>query len=1302
MKTIWKRTMSLALSGVLLFGSVPVQAWATEGTTAEPTVAATVPVADLPQVTEPVMLQEDTPETYPIMIGDNQLDENEKVSEQYTFDGTNKLTLKDKAKLASVHFTDTEKELIIEVPADVTAEITGILEATNGIQITGEGTLTVGQINAGKNLSVKDTLVQIGSDKEEGKDALTLISVEDTIEISGKAHVITAEGHKAVTFNPKALEGTEGSENTEEPKCKIICAGYYRTDSGFVTVEKDAELAKTLGFFEAVSAEHLSEKLASNDTHHYKTCEEGCPMGKDTQVASEEHGAEQETEQDDNNTHTTTLKCCGRVVEDKVPHELTYTADADNAVITAECEPCGATGTLTLNVANAEYGSTASNVEIVAEGILEGEENNAAITYKDAEENEVTPPLEIGKYTVDLTYGRVAVSKQFDITKINLENATVTVSGEYVYNGEAHKPAVDDITVTLGESQLEYETHYTVSYGENINAGEGTVIITAVESSIYEGQATGEFDIAPKKLDVSDLEITNTELTYNGKKQAPNVAKKNENSDVDFEPVDAETVNAGTYTLTIQGKGNYCGTVEVSYTIARAEVELVVENQTVTKGGDFVEPKFLLGDEEVEGTYRYTVNDSQEKLSYDGVKAALNAAGTYTIKFEFTPDADNYTFKDSDELEFTVTVKTVEFKPGTGEESFKDGDFVTSTKWTYGDNNALKLDAIKAYANGEKVDPENAYTVTFMKGGAAEDTRPLPVGEYSFVITYTGNIDGVAFKDHVVYESTEKIKVEAKKIVITTGYTAKNLTIEKDSSGNPKAQALLTGEAQTNVADASAYEWVYQVEGDTEATTSIPKKAEADLYKITYYAKSKNPNYTDSDEKDATVLILPELEAEYGKQLKDIDLKGTGFEWVDGTKKVGNVYDSAKDRTFKLKHTKTGEKIDVVVTVNPIKVKVDVTLEDKYLKYNSGAKVEAKVTVKKHGTSTVIPAAEYTAVCTNITNTADTVVKNPGKAKVTVASKGNYEFQNTEAELTKEYVVYWSAGLALTETWKFEDYGNKDMKVAGYADGKKVKTEVDKKLDKEKYPETLRKYYNFAMKEPKTATTVSYVYHAFYWPDDGITFELPYATNVTKNDKFKVYGMYTVNSGTERTDLNTKAGTVFEIKEATGTTLGINEFKKTDTGISLRLKNYAVVCVAAEENAEKEYTITASSNSTTKGTVGFKVGSSTTAKTSSKAKKGDVITVITSPKSGYELTRLNYTYNNGTKDVTEAINKNSDGKYTFKMPSANVKIKAQFDKKTTNPSSGDTSNIHMWMTVLGVSGLALVALIAFWIWKRRK
>jgi len=82
--------------------------------------------------------------------------------------------------------------------------------------------------------------------------------------------------------------------------------------------------------------------------------------------------------------------------------------------------------------------------------------------------------------------GSVTVSKG-----ANLQDAVVTVDSEgLIYNGSEHKPTV---TVTVDGKTVE-PANYTLSYANNINAGEATVTVTA-KGGIYTGSKTVIFTI---------------------------------------------------------------------------------------------------------------------------------------------------------------------------------------------------------------------------------------------------------------------------------------------------------------------------------------------------------------------------------------------------------------------------------------------------------------------------------------------------------------------------------------------------------------------------------------------------------------------------------------------------------------------------------------------------------------------------------------------------------------------------------------------------------------------------------------
>ena len=93
---------------------------------------------------------------------------------------------------------------------------------------------------------------------------------------------------------------------------------------------------------------------------------------------------------------------------------------------------------------------------------------------------------------------------EFTIAKKEV-TASVTVGGEYVYNGKDIEPT--DITVRDGEDIIP-DTEYTVSFGDNRNAGTARVMITNVEGGNYIVNGTGEFEISRANITVKPKNIS--------------------------------------------------------------------------------------------------------------------------------------------------------------------------------------------------------------------------------------------------------------------------------------------------------------------------------------------------------------------------------------------------------------------------------------------------------------------------------------------------------------------------------------------------------------------------------------------------------------------------------------------------------------------------------------------------------------------------------------------------------------------------------------------------------------------------
>ena len=88
---------------------------------------------------------------------------------------------------------------------------------------------------------------------------------------------------------------------------------------------------------------------------------------------------------------------------------------------------------------------------------------------------------------------------------------TVAVSGTYTYTGSQIAPTSADVVVKDNTTALVIDRDYTITYGTNINAGTGTVIVTLKGN--YSGSATGTFTI--EKADASDSMKTLTGTVLN-------------------------------------------------------------------------------------------------------------------------------------------------------------------------------------------------------------------------------------------------------------------------------------------------------------------------------------------------------------------------------------------------------------------------------------------------------------------------------------------------------------------------------------------------------------------------------------------------------------------------------------------------------------------------------------------------------------------------------------------------------------------------------------------------------------------
>lgn len=156
-----------------------------------------------------------------------------------------------------------------------------------------------------------------------------------------------------------------------------------------------------------------------------------------------------------------------------------------------------------------------------------------------------------------------------DIINLATAGAVIADIANLTYNGSEQHPVP---VVTLATVTLEEGANYTVGYDEGCT-NVGTYTVTVTGSGRYAGIITKTFKIDP--YDVSGCEITVANKAYTSAviEVAPTVKRgsttliQGNDKDYTFVTNPLTVQNAGVYTLTITGHGNYTGTKEANFNV---------------------------------------------------------------------------------------------------------------------------------------------------------------------------------------------------------------------------------------------------------------------------------------------------------------------------------------------------------------------------------------------------------------------------------------------------------------------------------------------------------------------------------------------------------------------------------------------------------------------------------------------------------------------------------------------------------------------------------------------------------------
>ena len=189
-----------------------------------------------------------------------------------------------------------------------------------------------------------------------------------------------------------------------------------------------------------------------------------------------------------------------------------------------------------------------------------------------------------------------------------------------------------DGTVTFKSSDIEVATIDSAS-GEVIIKGEGSATITAAaaEGMNYKsGSAEYSLTVVDGRKDVSGLVVTLSAIsyTYDGKAKEPAVTVKDGSivlsEGTEYTVSYTDNTDAGTATLKVIGIGSYKGEKSVTFTIDKADAELIFADSALTK--KITDPVFTnVLTKTTDGTLSF-------KSSNTNVAIVNNSSGLVTIK----------------------------------------------------------------------------------------------------------------------------------------------------------------------------------------------------------------------------------------------------------------------------------------------------------------------------------------------------------------------------------------------------------------------------------------------------------------------------------------------------------------------------------------------------------------------------------------------------------------------------------------------------------------------------------------------
>ncbi len=376
-----------------------------------------------------------------------------------------------------------------------------------------------------------------------------------------------------------------------------------------------------------------------------------------------------------------------------------------------------------------------------------------------------TYQFSMSNYDVEITATFTACTDIGSATVFLTEGTRNETTGHYSQEFDflTHSPKIN--SVTLNTETLTEGTDYTVSELGNYTNAE-TYPITLTGKGKYKGTKTVNYVISPLSISTATINLSGNNFVYDHTQHKPTITHvylrgQELSLDQDYHNViysdntDGGSTNAGNYTITISGMGNFTGTCQATYSIAKKHISACTIS--TPSGTSFI----FTGSEKV---LTVAIKDGGYTL----------VSGTdYTMTGHTQTNVGAYTA--------TISAKEVNYT-GTAAVAYTIN----------ASNDGYYIDVIPDQTyTGSPIEPDKYTTsqvvVKKQKGTTADPTQDPVVGEGAYYLVYNNNINvGIATvnavgKDGYSFMATQTFNIVEKSIENAT-ITLSDFTTKKNNS----------------------------------------------------------------------------------------------------------------------------------------------------------------------------------------------------------------------------------------------------------------------------------------------------------------------------------------------------------------------------------------------------------------------------------------------------------------------------------------------------------------------------------------